>query len=64
MYFRLSNKGFSLGSRRGDRRVTSLKKRKPLEEDFILRIISINLYKLNLSKVLRGDLLTFPYTIS
>ena len=64
MCFWLSNKGFSLGSRRGDYRVTSLKKREPLEEDSILRIISIDLYKLNLSKVLRKDLLTLPYTIS
>ena len=64
MYFWLSNKGFSLGSRRGDRRVTSLKKREPLEEDSILRIISVDLYKLNLSKVLKGDSLTFSYTIS
>ena len=53
----------SLGSR-GSSRVTSLRKREPLEEDSILRIISVDLYKLNLSKVLKGDSLTYPYTIS
>ena len=56
-------KRFSLSSRGGSR-VTSLKKRESLEEDSILRIISVDLYKLNLSKVLRGDPLTYPYTIS
>ena len=53
----------SLGSRGGSR-VTSLRKREPLEEDSILRIISIDLYKLNLSKVLRRDPLIHLYTIS
>jgi len=54
---------FSLGSRGGSR-VVSLRKRESLEEDFILRIISIDLYKLDLSKVLRGDPLTYLCTIS
>ena len=54
---------FSLGSRGGSR-VTSLRKRESLEEDSILRIISVDLCKLDLSKVLRGDPLTHPYTIS
>ena len=53
----------SLGSRGGSR-VTSLRKRESLEEDSILRIISIDLYKLDLSKVLREDPLTYPCTIS
>ena len=53
----------SLGSRGGSR-VTSLRKRESLEEDSILRIISVDLCKLDLSKVLRGDPLTYPYTIS
>ena len=53
----------SLGSRGGSR-VTSLRKRESLEEDSILRIISIDLCKLDLSKVLRGDPLTYLCTIS
>ena len=57
-------KKVSLGSRGGSRVTSSLRKRESLEEDSILRIISINLYKLNLSKVLKGDPLTYPYTIS
>ena len=51
-------------SSRGGSRVVSLRKRESLEEDSILRIISIDLCKLDLSKVLRGDPLTYPYTIS
>ena len=53
----------SLGSRGGSR-VANLRKRESLEEDSILRIISVNLYELDLSKVLRGDPLTYLYTIS
>ena len=56
-------KKVSLGSRRSSR-VASLRKRESLEEDSILRIISVDLCKLDLSKVLRGDPLTYPYTIS
>ena len=54
----------SLGSRGGSRVTSSLRKRESLEEDSILRIISIDLCKLDLSKVLRGNPLTYPYTIS
>ena len=56
--------GVSLGSRGGSRVVSGLRKRESLEEDSILRIISVDLCKLDLSKVLRGDPLTYPYTIS
>ena len=55
---------FSSGSRGGSRVTSSLRKRESLEEDSILRIISIDLYKLDLSKVLRGDPLTYLCTIS
>ena len=63
MSVRLSDKGFSLDYR-GSSRALSVRKQATLEEDSILGIISIDLYELDLSKVLRGDLLTLPYTIS
>jgi len=59
----MSNEGISL-SCRGSSGVTSLRKQESLEEDSILGIISVDLYELNLSKVLRRDLLTLPCTIS
>jgi len=49
---------------RGSGGVTGLGKRETREEDSILGIISVDLCELDLSKVLRGDSLTFPCTIS
>ena len=51
-------------SSRGGGRAASLGKRESLEEDSILRIIGVDLCELDLSKVLRGDPLTYPCTIS
>jgi hypothetical protein len=39
-------------------------KRRPLKEVFTLRLYSIDLYKVDLSQLLKGDSFTFLYTIN